>query len=209
MAILLTLFFQVLQVLIFPRWTQKSAFLISVKARGSFIVWSGALFAHPKACGLNKWFVERKRNGHFGRKYFLRSCKVIITQHINWSQVMRNKPSRKERVVYQISKFLYPLATRIIAVSTGIAEEIYQMENVNREQIICIHNPVVTLQMIELSKQQPVHPWFTQKNEPILLGVGRLTEQKDFETLIRAFHKVQSHFGCRLLILGKDQSVQN
>jgi len=105
--------------------------------------------------------------------------------------------------VYQISKFLYPLATRIIAVSTGIAEEIYQMENVNREQIICIHNPVVTLQMIELSKQQPVHPWFTQKNEPILLGVGRLTEQKDFETLIRAFHKVQSHFGCRLLILGE------
>jgi glycosyltransferase involved in cell wall biosynthesis len=133
---------------------------------------------------------------------FLRSCKIVITQHINWSQVMLNKPTRKERVVYHLSKFIYPLATRIIAVSSGIAEEIYRMENVDRKKIDCIRNPVVTLQMIELSKQQPIHPWFTQKSNPILLGVGRLTEQKDFETLIRAFHKVQLETECRLLILG-------
>jgi glycosyltransferase involved in cell wall biosynthesis len=56
--------------------------------------------------------------------------------------------------------------------------------------------------MIKLSKQQPVHHWFTPKSKPVLLGVGRLTEQKDFETLIHAFHKVQFEIESNLIILG-------
>jgi glycosyltransferase involved in cell wall biosynthesis len=134
---------------------------------------------------------------------FQRACKVIITQHINWSQVLSNHPTRKEKVVSQLSRYLYPLAARIVAVSTGIAAEIRQMKNVARERIVCIPNPVVTAQMRELAGQAPGHPWLAQKSSPVLLGVGRLVEQKDFETLIRAFHQVQAQIECKLLILGE------
>ena len=37
----------------------------------------------------------------------------------------------------------------------------------------------------------------------MVLSVGRLTEQKDFETLIRAFALLRSRRACRLVILGE------
>jgi glycosyltransferase involved in cell wall biosynthesis len=121
---------------------------------------------------------------------------------------LANNPTRKERVVYQLSRILYPLATRIVAVSNAIADEIKQMKNIDPEKILCIYNPVVTPEMLELSKQPPGHPWFEQKNEPILIGVGRLVALKDFETLIRAFHKAQSRMSCKLIILGEGPERQ-
>lgn len=141
-------------------------------------------------------------------RLFLPSCKAIITQHANWSQVLVDNPTRKEKVTYQLSKYLYPLAARIVAVSTGIADEIRQMKNVDPGKILCIYNPVVTPQMLELSRQPAGHPWLARKNEPVLIGVGRLIESKDFDILIRAFHKVQLHIACKLLILGEGPERQ-
>ena len=40
---------------------------------------------------------------------------------------------------------------------------------------------------------------------PVVLGVGRLTAQKDFETLIRAFAVVQKQHSARLMILGEGE----
>jgi glycosyltransferase involved in cell wall biosynthesis len=136
-------------------------------------------------------------------RFFSRSTKTIITQHINWSQVLINNPSSKEVLVYYLSKYLYPLATRIVGISAGITNEIHNMRNIDPRKIVCIYNPVVTTQMLEFAKQQPHHKWFAKKNEPILIGAGRLEQQKDFETLIRAFHKVQSQIACKLIILGE------
>ena len=134
---------------------------------------------------------------------FLRSCKVIITQHTNWSQILLDNPSQKERVVYHLSKYLYPLAARIVAVSSGIADEVRQMENVPSKTVLCIHNPVVTSELIELATQLPAHHWLAQKDTPVVLAVGRLAKEKDFETLIRAFHQVQMQVECKLVILGE------
>src|SRR5690606_23492949 len=52
--------------------------------------------------------------------------------------------------------------------------------------------------------EEPVdHPWFAPGEPPVVLGVGRLTWQKDFGTLIRAFKRVRSRLPARLLILGE------
>jgi glycosyltransferase involved in cell wall biosynthesis len=40
---------------------------------------------------------------------------------------------------------------------------------------------------------------------PVILGVGRLTVQKDFPTLIRAFARVRQKRNARLLILGEGE----
>jgi glycosyltransferase involved in cell wall biosynthesis len=55
------------------------------------------------------------------------------------------------------------------------------------------------------------HPWlasnldpdFDLKLPPVILGVGRLTAQKDFPTLIRAFALVRQQRPARLMILGE------
>jgi glycosyltransferase involved in cell wall biosynthesis len=35
------------------------------------------------------------------------------------------------------------------------------------------------------------HPWFAPGQPPVILGAGRLVDQKDFPTLIRAFARLR------------------
>ncbi|MEJ5366661.1 MAG: glycosyltransferase, partial [Desulfosoma sp.] len=51
--------------------------------------------------------------------------------------------------------------------------------------------------------EHPVdHPWFHHAGPPVIVGMGRLTTQKDFPTLLRAFRKVHDALRCRLVLLG-------
>jgi glycosyltransferase involved in cell wall biosynthesis len=70
-----------------------------------------------------------------------------------------------------------------------------------RERISVIRNPVVTPRMQALA-QAPVPDWFTAGGAPVILGAGRLTEQKDFASLLRAFAIVRGQRPVRLVILG-------
>lgn len=49
------------------------------------------------------------------------------------------------------------------------------------------------------------HPWLGEGKPPVILGVGRLTPQKDFSTLIHAFAQVRTVRDCRLVILGEGE----
>ncbi|PQP41654.1 hypothetical protein C6A88_28130 [Mycolicibacterium austroafricanum] len=64
-------------------------------------------------------------------------------------------------------------------------------------------NPVVTPALREAAAERPNHPWFEDRDVPIVLGVGRLHRQKDFMTLLRAFERVRATRRCRLLIVGE------
>jgi glycosyltransferase involved in cell wall biosynthesis len=59
--------------------------------------------------------------------------------------------------------------------------------------------------MMQLTRQRPDHPWFAPGQPPVVLGVGRLTRQKDFPTLLRAFGKLRQQRAARLIILGEGE----
>jgi glycosyltransferase involved in cell wall biosynthesis len=59
--------------------------------------------------------------------------------------------------------------------------------------------------MLALARQRPDHPWFQAGQPPVIIGVGRLTRQKDFPTLIRAFAELRRRSPARLLILGEGE----
>ena len=56
-----------------------------------------------------------------------------------------------------------------------------------------------------LAREVPDHPWFAPGQPPVILGVGRLTPQKDFPTLVRAFSQVRRLRAARLVILGEGE----
>lgn len=98
-------------------------------------------------------------------------------------------------------QWFYPRLDTLVAVSEGVADDVRSMsDSVN---VRVIHNPVITPELFDLASAAAPHPWLTDTAIPVIISVGRLTRQKDFTTLIRAFAKVRAEKACRLLILGE------
>lgn len=102
-----------------------------------------------------------------------------------------------------LSKWFYPIADAIIAVSRGVAEDFSKVSGFDRDAVTVIYNPVVTSDLSVKAKEILDHPWFSPQAPPVIIGVGRLNRQKDFETLIRAFDLVWRGRDLRLMILGE------
>jgi glycosyltransferase involved in cell wall biosynthesis len=99
----------------------------------------------------------------------------------------------------------YPWADGIVAVSNGVADDYVHTTGIQSNRISIIYNPVITPALYKKAHEPFEHPWLTPKEPPVILSVGRLTEQKDYSTLIRAFAKVREKRPARLLILGEGE----
>jgi glycosyltransferase involved in cell wall biosynthesis len=100
-------------------------------------------------------------------------------------------------------RWLYPQVERIVAVSEGVAADAVSLTRLPAERVSVVRNPVITPRMLALAREPVAHPWFSDGGPPIILGVGRLTRQKDFPTLLRAFATVHRQRPARLMILGE------
>lgn len=100
-------------------------------------------------------------------------------------------------------RILYPwLADRLIAVSHGVRDDLIAHFGIKPAQIEVIYNPTVTPDIAERCSLSVNHPWLADAGVPLIIGVGRLTPQKDFPTLLRAFTKVRAARPARLILLG-------
>jgi glycosyltransferase involved in cell wall biosynthesis len=100
-------------------------------------------------------------------------------------------------------RWLYPLADKVVAVSEGVRQDTLTLTGIDPDKVTVIRNPVVTPAMREAAQQPVEHPWLIEKDLPVIMGAGRLSKQKDFATLIRAFALLREQRECRLLILGE------
>jgi glycosyltransferase involved in cell wall biosynthesis len=114
-----------------------------------------------------------------------------------------NAINLREKFMPYLMRFFYPWADVIIAVSHGVAEDLIKEIGVPKDKVTVIYNPVVTPQLFERADEKLKHPWFAPGEPPVIVAVGRLTEQKDFTTLIRAFSRVRRDRPARLMILGE------
>jgi glycosyltransferase involved in cell wall biosynthesis len=100
-------------------------------------------------------------------------------------------------------RLIYPGVDGIIANSEGVAEDTLRLTGLAPNRVTVVRNPVVTPALARLAGAEITHPWFLPDAVPIILGAGRLTPQKDFPTLVRAFALVRRQRPCRLVILGE------
>ncbi len=103
----------------------------------------------------------------------------------------------------QSIKFCYNKADVIIANHSAVAEDIALITGIPLNLIHVIPNGTVSEFLYEQAKKDPGHPWLKNKDCPVILAIGRLTKQKDFHTLIRAFHIVRRQLDTKLIILGE------
>lgn len=104
---------------------------------------------------------------------------------------------------YLPMRIFYSRTDRIIAVSQGVARDICRITGLNEKKVTAVPNPVIHQRMYELAQEKTGHSWLDSPDLPVILGIGRLTRQKDFQTLIRGFALLQAHIPSRLVILGR------
>lgn len=129
---------------------------------------------------------------------------VVVTEHNTMSQSAGESPLARRLWPFLLRTF-YPWAACVVAVSRGAADDFALTSGFPRDRVQVVYNPVITPDIMALARQAPDHPWFAPGQPPVILAVGRLTRQKDFPTLIRAFAEVRRRRAGRLIILGEGE----
>jgi len=129
--------------------------------------------------------------------------RLIVSEHNTLSQETQNDDKWRTRLLPQLIRRSYPRADGIVAVSRGVADDLARTAGLCRRSIDVVYNPVVTPKLKREMEAPVSHPWFRRGEPPVVLGVGRLSRQKDFPTLVHAFAAVRRHRPARLMILGE------
>jgi len=132
------------------------------------------------------------------------SC-VYIGIHTTVSKDLLKDKFFRRKIFSIAMKILYPIAKGIIAVSDGVKKDLEKVLDNNNVKINVIYNPVITPEILELSEEPCHHQWFNQKKIPVILGVGRLSKEKDFQRLIKACHLIMKKYNIYLVILGEGE----
>jgi glycosyltransferase involved in cell wall biosynthesis len=130
---------------------------------------------------------------------------VTVTEHNTMSQSALEQ-GLLERTLWPVAlRSFYPWASHVVAVSRGMADDFARTAGMPRERIEVIYNPVIMPDTRARARQRPDHPWLAPGQPPVVLGIGRLTRQKDFPTLLRAFAALRRQRSARLIILGEGE----
>ena len=125
--------------------------------------------------------------------------RIIAVEH---NSLEKNVDERlKTRFLPTLMRWLYPAADRVVGVSEGVSRDVREGLGLAENKVVTIFNPVVNDRIPRLAKEDPSHPWLTEKT-PVLAGMGRLVDQKDFPTLLRAFGMVRKKRTARLILFG-------
>lgn len=114
--------------------------------------------------------------------------------------------SSYKRIIWKGALALcHRLVHRNICVSLGVESDLVFNFGVSRQRCIAIPNPVDTRRLGALADADSAFVQRISASGKIVLSVGRLTPQKDFEALIKAFHVVVNKWysACSLVIVGE------
>ena len=129
--------------------------------------------------------------------------RVVIRLGTTLSEAIRDRSALRRWLRYRPIRAAYRHADAIVAVSEGVAADVLSIAGLPPERVQVVRNPVVTADLARQAAAAVAHPWLGDPAVPVVMGIGRLTRQKDFPTLIRAFARLRRARPARLLILGE------
>lgn len=131
--------------------------------------------------------------------------RLVVSERNSLSSSRAHVASFRGRLMALFMRWTYPWADGIVAVSRGVADDLAATISLPRDRIDSIYNPIDMLAIRQRAEEPFDHPWFTPGDPPVILGVGRLTLQKDFPTLLRSFAQLRAQRQARLVILGEGE----
>lgn len=132
----------------------------------------------------------------------------IATIHTATSRDDQGGNTKLKKFYTMLCRWLYPHIHHIIAVSEAVANDTQSYFKL-KKKVQVIYNPVIYPAMLQKSQMPAEHPFFSSKTHPVFISIGRLTEQKDFPTLLKAFALLRKQQAVRLIILGEGEERQS
>ncbi|MEJ2061346.1 MAG: glycosyltransferase, partial [Gammaproteobacteria bacterium] len=111
---------------------------------------------------------------------------------------LANVKSRMRRI---LMRWLYPLVDQVVVLTDYMSHELQGALGLSGRKISVIGNPI-DVDRIRALVEERVESQKTNSWKPYLLSIGRLAEQKDFSTVIKAFALLCRDMDLNLVILG-------
>ncbi len=129
--------------------------------------------------------------------------KLVGRLGTNVSAALAGRGRLKRSLWHAGMRHFYRRLDGLVTVSQGVKDDVVAITAMAPDNIRVIPNPVITPALAAAARQSAGHPWVDEKDLPLITAVGRLTRQKDFPTLLRAFARVAAEHPARLVILGE------
>lgn len=137
------------------------------------------------------------------RMLSLGRTRVVVSERANFSVSNVNSRSIRAKAMAPLMRWAYGHADGIIAISAGVAEDLSACINIPRKDISVVYNPVAIERVTSLSREKIEYFFPGGEEHKLIVGVGRLVEQKRFSDLIEAFAQIRSRQSLRLAIIGE------
>lgn len=134
------------------------------------------------------------------------SCRVVAVEQTTLS--VRLQRERLRWLRRQELKVLYRRADRTVTPSHGLAADVADTLSLPRGRVECVHNPIDLEQVQQLAagpNTEPMARDFDCPRRPVVCAAGRLTVQKGFDDLIRAFSQLPEKLRGTLVVLGEGE----
>jgi len=99
-------------------------------------------------------------------------------------------------------RVLYPRADRLVVAADGVGRDLARLAPGCEDRIRLIHNAGIDPSVTRLAEETCRHP-FLAGSAPSLVACGRLTDQKDYPTLLRAVSALVKTRAVRLVVFGE------
>ncbi len=128
----------------------------------------------------------------------------LIVRESNTPTAALQRRNIRALATLAMKRLSYLRADAVVANSQGAATDLARLLHTAQSNVRVIYNPTYDLTIATRGQQPVEHPWFQSRDIPIILSIGRLVEQKNFGTLIRAFALLRKQgVRARLVILGE------
>jgi len=129
--------------------------------------------------------------------------KTRVSIYIVNSTSLHRRTKIKKYLERIILSAIYPFADHILANSHGAQEDLARYINIPLQKVQMQYLPTADTQLGQLASERISHPWFQKGAIPVIIGVGRLVEQKNFGLLIDSFAIVVKQTPANLMIIGE------
>lgn len=157
-----------------------------------------AVISHLTA--MNRMMLRAKMAGAF-------NARLIVVEHNN-ADLNAARKGFGAGLVRLETGWLYRHADAVVGVSQGVIAGVRKHYGLPDSVGEVIYNPIDTQAIQRLATKRPegpLPPQFAELPRPLLLAAGRLHPQKDFGTLIQAFHALPASSQGSLVILGEGE----